>query len=304
MDKNLAAFLAVARTRTLTEASDRLGLTQPSVTKRIANLEAQYGAQLFHRHRRGMTLTPIGEIFYSRAKRIEAEYRQCREEIGAITSAGLSVLRVGAGPLFHLNYVAGLFTALKSQYPNLKLELTTDAKYPIGQLLIDGELDVYLGIIPKDHLDDTIFVRYVTHVEHGIVIRDDDPNAGLDRIDTTELGDYNWVIFADDPETERTIRKYCVPKAAIAPTIDVRTTSFATGLQLVRQGDFVMSAPLQLAQRIESEGLVIRPNVQGLPQRQAGIHFRKSASGYGAIQSILSYFEDLNIENQAVEDRA
>ncbi|MEX3007110.1 LysR family transcriptional regulator [Hoeflea sp. TYP-13] len=296
MDKNLAAFLAVARTRTLTDASDQLGLTQPSVTKRIANLEEEHGAELFHRHRRGMTLTAIGKVFFDRAKRIESEYRQCREEIAAIASAGLSVLRVGAGPLFHLNYVAGLFAELKSQYPNLKLELTTDNKYPIGQLLSEGELDVYLGIIPKEHLDNTIFVRYVTNVEHGIVIRTDDPNAKRDRIDTSDLTDYNWVIFADDPETERTIRKYCVPKAAIAPTIDVRTTSFATGLQLVRQGNFVMSAPLQLARRIESEGLVIRPNLNGLPQRRAGIHIRKSAVGYGSIQAILEYFDGIAFE--------
>lgn len=296
MDRNLAAFLAVARTGTLTDASDELGLTQPSVTKRITNLEAELGAVLFHRHRRGMSLNAAGEVFWRRASRIAAEYRQCREEVAAISSAGLSVLRVGAGPLFHLSYAAGLFTALKSRFPNLKLELTTDAKYPIGQRLRDGELDVYMGVIPSEHRDDTIYVKYVTDVEHGIVVRADDRHAECARIDPSDLTGYNWVIFAVDPETERTIRKYCVPKAAIAPTIDVRTTSFATGLQLVQQGHFVMSAPLQLARRIENEGLVIRPTVQGMPRRQAGIHVRESAVGYGAVQAILEYFDDA--ENQ------
>lgn len=297
MDKNLDAFLAVARTRTLTDASAQLGLTQPSVTKRVANLETELGAPLFHRHRRGMTLTAAGEVFFHRAQRIEAEYRQCKEEVAAVGAAGLSLLRVGAGPLFHLNCVAGLFTALKSQFPNLRLELTTNTKYPIGQMLSDGELDVYLGVIPQEHLDASIFVRYVTSVEHGIVIRPDDPNAKEERIDPSKLAQHNWVIFAVDPETERTIRNYCVPKTAIAPTIDVRTTSFATGLQLVRQGKFVMSAPLQLAQRIESEGLVIRPTLQGMPKRQAGIHIRKSAMGYGAIQTILTFFDELDFES-------
>lgn len=296
MDKNLTAFLAVARTRTLTDASDQLALTQPSVTKRIANLEAEIGASLFQRHRRGMTLTPAGEVFYLRAKRIEAEYRQCQEEIDAISSAGLSILRVGAGPLFHLNYVAGLFAALKSQFPNLKLELLTDNKYLLGKLLSDGEIDVYLGIIPTEHMVDTNFVKYVTHVEHGIVVRPDNPCAKMGRIDPSELTGYNWVIFAVDPETERTIRKYCVPKAEIAPTIDVHTRSFATGLQLVQQGDFVMSAPLQLAQKIQSEGLVIHPTLQGMPRRQAGIHVRKSALGFGAIQAILDFFDEAVIQ--------
>ena len=63
MDRNLAAFLAVAKTENLTKASDHLGLTQPSITKRIANLEEEFGTPLFDRHRRGMALTPAGKLF-------------------------------------------------------------------------------------------------------------------------------------------------------------------------------------------------------------------------------------------------
>ena len=55
------------------------------------------------------------------------------------------------------------------------------------------------------------------------------------------------MIFAIDLETEDHIRKYSVPEMA---GIDIRTSSFATGLQLVKDGGFVMSAPLQLAARI------------------------------------------------------
>jgi len=146
MDKNLAAFLAVARHHSLTSASDHLGLTQPSVTKRIANLEDQLGVALFDRTRRGMELTDSGLVYLKRAERIEAEYRQCREELTAMSSAGLSVLRVGAGPLFHLSCVASLFATLKRRYPKLKLELHTDTRPEIGEALRSGQLDAYLGV--------------------------------------------------------------------------------------------------------------------------------------------------------------
>lgn len=296
MDISLEAFLAVARTGNLTNASRELGRTQSSVTKRIANLEANMSVALFQRHRRGMTLTPAGEVLLTRAIKIEAEYRQVREEIAAISGAGLSILRLGAGPLFHLNCVAGLFSTLKTQFPNIKLELSTDSNRPIAQMLRDGEMDVYLGVVPPEQLDDTIFIRYVVTVEHGIVMCADDPHAACARIDPTRLSQYSWVIFAIDPETENSIRKYCVPKSSISPTIDIRTTSFATGLQLVKQGGFVMSAPLQLAKRIESEGLVVRPTLQGMPVRQAGIHLRKSALSFGAIKTVLEFFGETGFE--------
>ena len=297
MDKNINAFLAVARSKTLTGAAKLIGLTQPSVTKRIANLEETLGAALFERHRRGMTLTDAGQAFYLRAKRVEAELRQGHEEVGVIGSAGLSVLRVGAGPLFHLNCVAELFKVLKIKYPNLLLELSTDAKLATSELITEGVLDVYLGIMALNNLDDDIHVKYVTDVEHGIVLKADDPHAQQAKIDPSILTDYNWVMFFD-PETERSIQEYRAPGSLRPPIIDVRTTSFSTGLQLVQGGDFVMSAPLQLASVIEAAGLIVKPVIKRLPRRNAGVHVRKSALGYGVIKELLAFFEDFEFGYQ------
>ena len=291
MDKNLVAFLAAATCGTITDASKMLSLTQPSVTKRIANLENELGARLFERDRRGISLTEAGKVFYRRARRIEAEYRQSSEEIDSVIAAGLSTMRVGAGPLFHLTCVASLFAALREKFPSLKLELQTQTHYDSGRMLSEGEIDVYLGIIPKEQLDSSIFSRFLTDVEHGLILRADDPKASKKRIDPSDLADYTWVSFAADPETESRIQEYSLPKGANSSLIDIRTTSFATGLQLVSEARCVMSAPLQLAKIIEREGLVVRPARQGMPKRRAGVHLRKSAMEFTSIQAVLEFFE-------------
>ena len=89
MDKGIIAFLAVARTGSITAAADRIHLAQSSVTKRISALETELDTQLFHRDRRGMSLNEAGERFFLRAERIEREYHDGLEEIAAISSAGL-----------------------------------------------------------------------------------------------------------------------------------------------------------------------------------------------------------------------
>lgn len=291
MDKNLTAFLAVARHQSLTAACGELALTQPSVTKRIANLEHQVGAVLFERDRRGMKLTAAGKVFLKRAERIQHEYRQCIEEVSTISTAGLPVLRVGAGPVFHLNCVAQLFARLNARFPALKLEVRTDTGHDLGKALQTGEIDVYLGIIPPEQLTDGVHIRFVTSVEHGIVVRADDPHARDAHIDPSELSGYRWVSFVVDPKTEKRIQEYCAPEDALESIIDIRTTSFATGLQLVKEGGFVMSAPLQLANRVESEGLTIRPCLHGMPRRDAGVYVRESSLGFNAIKAVLDYFE-------------
>ena len=296
MDRNLEAFLAVARYLNLTEASVQIGLTQSSVTKRIANLEYDFGAKLFVRHRRGMTLTAAGQAFFARAKRIENEYQQCREEVKIIGSAGMSVVRFGAGTLFHLTYAAKLIGSLKLKFPNIRFELSTNIDNATSKMLSESVIDVYMGIITPENLDDSTSVKYVTNVEHGIVLRADDPNASKDRVDPSWLKDYNWVFFTVDHETEKKIEEYFIPKSVSQFIVDVRTTSFNAGLQLVRQGKYALSAPLQLAPEINDAGLIIRPTVHGMPRRKAGIHVRKSSIGYGVIQAIMEFFDDFNFE--------
>jgi len=297
MDRNLEAFLAVAKGRNLTKASEQLFVTQPTLSKRIANLERDLGASLFHRERRGMRLTDTGKVFYRRAIRIEAEYRQSREEVSSIASSGLSLLRVGAGPVFHLNWVAKLFSELRVEFPDLQLELHTDKSVHNGERLIKGEIDVYLGIIPREQIDDSIYVQYLTSVEHGIVLRKDHTLAKGSTIDAADLSGFSWVSFLSDEVTESRLLKYSVPEDEQESLIDIRTTSFATGLQLVSEGQFVMSAPLQLANVVEKEGLVIRPARGGMPRRKAGLHIRKSTMGYRCIQTVIEYFKRLAIPN-------
>jgi len=81
LDRNIIASLVVADYGKLTLAAKAIGLTQPSLTKRLLNLESNLGSQLFYRTRRGMQLTPAGKRFLVRAKRIEQEFLQAKDRI-------------------------------------------------------------------------------------------------------------------------------------------------------------------------------------------------------------------------------
>ncbi|MDP0947567.1 LysR family transcriptional regulator, partial [Klebsiella pneumoniae] len=72
----------------MTAAAKHLNVAQSAVTKRIINLEHELGTALFLREYRGMSLTEAGEMFLARARLIEREYRDGKDEISAIASAG------------------------------------------------------------------------------------------------------------------------------------------------------------------------------------------------------------------------
>jgi LysR family transcriptional regulator, flagellar master operon regulator len=96
MDTELArTFLAVIATGSFVEASQRLHITQSTVSSRIQRLEEQLGAELFVRNKAGTTLTPAGRQFQRHASLLTRTVEQARQEIG-IVSGFRATLTVGS----------------------------------------------------------------------------------------------------------------------------------------------------------------------------------------------------------------
>ena len=95
---------------------------------------------------------------------------------------------------------------------------------------------------------------------------------------------------------EKRIDDYTLPKGSKTSLIDIRTTSLATGVQLVKTGRFVMSAPLKIANVVAKEGLVFRTVLHRMHPRDAGVHVRKSSLEYGAIKTVIAHFDSILTE--------
>jgi DNA-binding transcriptional LysR family regulator len=290
VDKNLRAFICVAESENLSIAARTLDLTQPSITKRIQNLETELGSALFVRHRRGMALTETGKRFLQHARRIEREFLQAQEEIRSRESAGLDVLRIGAGPLFHLRYVAPVFALLNREYALLKLHLSTDTNEANLPRLLSGQIDIMLGVIDVPTQQNGLLAFPMTGVEQGIVLSDDYLPKGS-MLSSTKIPDLPWILYSDDKNNENVLRRYYTEHDMGSPVVAVRTSSFAAGLQLVQAGGYAMMAPLQLRPVVEAAGLHVLSLEPAITQHRAGAYVRESSMGFGAVKRFLELLE-------------
>ncbi|WP_319533023.1 LysR family transcriptional regulator [uncultured Cohaesibacter sp.] len=287
MDKNLSAFLAIAKEGNLTAAADKIGLTQPTLTKRLSNLEHELGSILFDRHRRGMSLTPAGKAFYRRALKIEQELLQAKEELRGLENAGLDVIRIGAGPLFHQKYVGPVFSKLLLEFPALRLDLSVSNNEVNLPRLLRGDLDIVLGAIEPTGPDGAIKSIHLTSLEHGLVLAPDHKLGQLEFVYPEQLRDLIWAIYGDDEITEEPLNQYYLRNGLGSPHIAIHTASFATGLGLVRDSGFCMMAPVQIASVIEQSGLrVVRANPP-LTNLTSGAYVRPSSLNFPAISRFL-----------------
>lgn len=120
---DLKAFLAVARTRRLTAAAQRLGADHTTVGRRIGALERSLGVTLFHRSPAGYALTDEGERLQPTAEAMEAAALLAQGELRPADGAVTGEVRIGAPEGFGSWFLAPRLCVLGDRHPELEVEL-------------------------------------------------------------------------------------------------------------------------------------------------------------------------------------
>ena len=149
MDTELArTFLVVLSTGSFVEASQRLHVTQSTVSTRIQRLEASLGAELFVRNRAGATLTSIGRQFRSHAALLTRTVEQARQELG-IVSGYRATLTVGGQIGLWENLLLRWLSIFASLAPDVAVRAVVGFEEELTQALIDGRSSICVMNTPQ-----------------------------------------------------------------------------------------------------------------------------------------------------------
>jgi len=137
--EDLGFFSILSAAGSLSAAAREMGVTTPAVSKRLMQMESRLGLALVVRSTRRMSLTPEGEIFLERARRILGEIRDMEELLGGSQAAPKGLLRVNATLGFGRSHVAPLISRFARQHPQVEVQLQLSVNPPP---LTDDAFDV------------------------------------------------------------------------------------------------------------------------------------------------------------------
>ncbi|WP_286880750.1 LysR family transcriptional regulator, partial [Cupriavidus sp. UBA2526] len=146
---DLACFICVANTQSISRAALELGADQSTVSRQIARLEASLDTRLFHRSGRGVVLTEAGNTLLGYARQVAATLTEARAAVRASTAQGPAQLVIAAQPTIANTAFAAIGTALKTRFPATKLRFVEGLASPILAWLAAGEIDVALLYLPE-----------------------------------------------------------------------------------------------------------------------------------------------------------
>ncbi|MEL7082044.1 MAG: LysR family transcriptional regulator, partial [Pseudomonadota bacterium] len=143
--RHLQCFAEVVRCGSLKAAADRLGLTQPAMSRTLSELEDILGTRIVQRHRSGATLTPAGDVFWSYIRTSLAALQQGVDGLGQIGAQGGGILTIGALPSVAASLVPRVAQRLQEQRLAIGLRIQEGAHADLIDRLHDGALDVVIG---------------------------------------------------------------------------------------------------------------------------------------------------------------
>jgi len=145
MEKHLLVFKDVAETKNITLTAKRLHISQPCISLQIQNLENQYGARLFDRTNKGVTLTKEGEIFYTSVQNVLDILSNVQEQINALSRGQKGLINLGATLTIGEYILPNILAFLYKAHPDVDFKVKMANTESICQDILEKKL--HIGLI-------------------------------------------------------------------------------------------------------------------------------------------------------------
>ncbi len=166
--RQIRYFVAISESGSLSKAAKHLSVSQSTVTEAIQELERDLGFKLFERSAQGVLLTLKGQHFLRHAQRILAVIADARGAFPATAAAKGSRLKLGVTPLVASYVLADLFARFRRAFPQLYVDAVEDSRDYLEHLLIGGELDVAVMVLPPGYVASALQAERIETSEYQI----------------------------------------------------------------------------------------------------------------------------------------
>lgn len=272
--RELQVFLAVAESRSIAEASRRLALTQPAVSKCINELENTLGITLFERDSRGIYPTRYAEILSRRAYSIFGEIRLAGEEISQLKGADSGKVSIGVMPVAAGGFAAAAVVDLMTSHPGVCVSILEGDHEILFEALRTRQIDLAVGRLPADLSESELKTELLYHDQLCVAAHHTHPLTQRKTVELKELADEYCVIPKVHSLAYQQLTRCFLQNRVRFPHKLVDTLSVQSVDALLATGKFiVLGLPCKVIDNRPGTGLVRLPINLGTDWGPVGISY-------------------------------
>jgi DNA-binding transcriptional LysR family regulator len=248
MIDKLEMLLALAREQHFGRAAEACGVTQPTLSAGLKQLEDSFGVLLVNRQSRFIGFTPEGQHVLDWARRIVADYRAMRNEIHALKRGLAGHLRIAAVPTA-LPIVSTLTTPLHAAHPEVLFTILSRSSIEILTLLENLEIDVGLTYVDNERLGRVRFLP-LYHERYRLLIAAGRLLGEQPSVSWSDVASVPLCLLTPDMQNRRIIDRR-LRDAGIEPAPTLQSDSMVVLFSHVRTGQWASVMPAVLAQTMD-----------------------------------------------------
>lgn len=266
--RHMRCLVAVAQERHLARAAERLALSQPAISKTLAELETMAGVRLVERGtagRRGVQgLTPVGEQLLAHALRVLEAVDASALAIAPTTGGQMQRLRIGALPSVAPALLPRALADFRSKWPHVQVIVKSAANGVLLDELRAGELDLVAGRMSDPRLMTGLSFELL-HTEPLVFVARSGHPLAQDGTTVEHVLQHPLVVYGEGTIPRHNTESFLSMLGLALPTNALQTLDVSVARALVAVSDAVWITPLGAARADLDDGRLVR-----LPIRTVG----------------------------------
>ncbi len=250
-------------------AADALSYTQSAVSQAIARLEAETGATLVVRDRRGVRPTAAGAVLLEHADAIFAQVEAAEDELAALLGLRGGRLRVASFPSAGATLMPEAVATFRRRHPHIELSLAEGEPEEIAPRLRAGEFDLALLFVfpaATEATEGRLSITPLLRDPMQVALPAGHRLVGKQPLELADLSDEEWVQTSSASPCARHVVRSCLA-AGFEPRVSFESDDYATVQGLVAAGVGVALIPRLAVNRLHP-GVVVRSLHPSSPTRE------------------------------------
>lgn len=253
--KHLQLVVALDEFRHLGRAAEFLSLTQPAVSKSLAEIEKMFGLELFTRSTRGTRPTAYGEQVVRFARSVLVDFDRTCDDIAAVASGGAGRIRVGAMVVATPGLLVEAVGRLKVSSPQTTVSIEEGDLTRLLPRLRTGELDFIVGRLEPGYSSPDLETEALYAEPMRVVVAAEHPLASVAKPSWHDLAMQPWVVPPAWASSRVKLNQMFYKHKLQPPADIVETSSFLVTMTFMRKRGCVCFVASEVAQYLQSTGI-------------------------------------------------
>ncbi|MBG9914993.1 LysR family transcriptional regulator [Bacillus sonorensis] len=224
-DQDWIIIQTLYKHKNITKTARELFISQPSITKRLRQIEKEFGVTIVQRDRRGVHFTTQGEFLAKAADEILFKFRDIKEKVQNMGQQVTGTLRIGVSHYFTKYQLPGILKKFKMKYPQVDFQVTTGWSRDIYNLVYHRE--VHAGFIRGN---------YEWPDQRHLLFNEPICIASIDDIDLQNLPSLPRIDYQTEQSFEDILKNWWVSNYSEPPLIGIKVDKVDTCREMIING--------------------------------------------------------------------